>query len=336
MSPFTDGTAMNPYDGLDEVTARAILQVQLADLAEVEANTLESGSESNDGDIRLAASLLRQNLEAVCTCISDHSMTQSIAKAVVEDGALVSTKAEEEAAARRDRDMAQQLQSGRQPLRTLGAAPALRVDDDALSRLAGLFMSERSGRALMTMPTLMQETIRSNGGTGPQVKRHDCVACGDTKSYFEVFKAPCNDEYCRSCLRELFERSYTDETLFPPRCCKQVIPINGKDVSMFLNKDIRDKYEPRRVEVETTDRTYCCIKTGSAFIPPTTIENKLGPCPECRTRTCSGCKRAAHAGLCAEDQDEAQTLELARAEGWRRCSKCKRLVELTIGCYHIT
>ena len=158
-----------------------------------------------------------------------------------------------------------------------------------------------------------------------------------TKSYFEVFKAPCNDEYCRSCLRELFETSYTDETLFPPRCCRKTIPIDGKDINIFLNKDIRDRYEPRRVEVETSDRTYCCKKTCSAFIPPNTIKN--------RDWALSRMQRAEHARAASvllmqesvrRTQTKQQTLELAHTEGWRRCPKCKRLVELTIGCYHMT
>jgi IBR domain, a half RING-finger domain len=149
-------------------------------------------------------------------------------------------------------------------------------------------------------------------------------------------KTPCNHEYCGDCLEDLFETSLKDETLFPPRCCRQTIPVNSDELALFVKKPIRDKYATRKIEVETVDRTYCSNADCAEFILPSTIVDKTAACAKCSSVTCSGCKRIAHPGPCPEDSTEEQTLELARNEGWRRCSTCNRMIELDTGCYHMT
>ena len=152
-------------------------------------------------------------------------------------------------------------------------------------------------------------------------------------SYFEVINAPCGDDYCKDCLQSLFESSYTDEDLFPLRCCRHVIPL--ATASIFLTRTQQERYEPRRIEVSTTDRTYCSETSCNKFILPSTFHNHVGTC-DCQTLTCSRCKRAAHDGLCGEDETLQQTLDLAQQEGWRRCGRCTRMIELTVGCNHMT
>ena len=241
MRSSTDGVATS-LEGLYDANALSLLEFQISEIADAQARISDSASNSMVDDAEVAASLLRQNLEAVRDSILDRRMAKSIANAVTLDGTLVVTSVQEEEVTARDREVAQQLQDGRELQPGVPTPPRTHVDDNTLSRLAGLYMSERSGRSFMPLRTLAQETIRSTGATGWQAKRHRCMICGDSKSYFETFKAPCGDEYCRDCLRELFETSYIDETLFPPRCCRQNIPIDGDDIKFFLSKDIRDKY----------------------------------------------------------------------------------------------
>ena len=336
MSDFYSGTAINPYEGLDDETAQAILDIEIADLVEAEARAKLSkqGTAASDGDAVIAVSLLRRNLEEVRRNISDRRMTQSIAAAVVTDGPLVSSRAQQEETARRDREMARQLQNGRQAQPTSSAPPLPEVNDAFLSKLAGLYVSETAGRALMHPEVPREERDKATGAILPQRTRHQCCACQDTKSYFDVIKAPCGDEYCRDCLRELFEASYTDETLFPPRCCRQTIPIDNPEIILALGKALTAKYESRRIEVETKDRTYCTI--CSTFIPPTAIHDKSAQCPACSFYTCSTCKHAAHRGPCPDDPGDEQVLELARQEGWQRCNNCNRVIELNHGCFHMT
>ncbi|KAI1325696.1 hypothetical protein F5Y16DRAFT_257327 [Xylariaceae sp. FL0255] len=57
-------------------------------------------------------------------------------------------------------------------------------------------------------------------------ERRVCEACQDQKHFAELFRAPCNHEYCRQCLERLFKDAIVDESLFPPRCCRQTMPLD--------------------------------------------------------------------------------------------------------------
>jgi hypothetical protein len=89
-------------------------------------------------------------------------------------------------------------------------------------------------------------------------------------------------------------------------------------------------------------RIFCPNLACGEFIPK---RNKIDPkhpfeviCRKCRTRACSTCKRAAHAfgQDCPADWELDAVLQMGEKSGWRRCYKCRTLVELTQGCSHIT
>ncbi len=46
-----------------------------------------------------------------------------------------------------------------------------------------------------------------------------CVICGDRLRAQRSFRAPCGDQYCHGCLRDLVQASINDESLYPVRCC---------------------------------------------------------------------------------------------------------------------
>lgn len=48
------------------------------------------------------------------------------------------------------------------------------------------------------------------------------------------------------------------------------------------------------------------------------------------------CKNTFHRDDCAADPSLLATLVLATSQGWQRCFACKALVELIVGCYHMT
>ena len=57
----------------------------------------------------------------------------------------------------------------------------------------------------------------------------------------------------------------------------------------------------------------------------------------CQAQTCSICKAERHVNSeCPKDTDTTALLDTAREAGWTRCYRCGVLVELTIGCYHMT
>lgn len=57
----------------------------------------------------------------------------------------------------------------------------------------------------------------------------------------------------------------------------------------------------------------------------------------CGVQTCSICKAASHGNAdCPKDEATAAVLADAQAKGWTRCYRCRAMVELTQGCYHMT
>jgi hypothetical protein len=102
-----------------------------------------------------------------------------------------------------------------------------------------------------------------------------------------------------------------------------------------LTPEIEQTYQAKKIEVESTNRTYCSDPDCSTFLPPTNIQDGVATCNLCETRTCAICKTAAHEGECPDDENSRLLKELATQEGWQSCPGCHRMVELTLGCYHM-
>lgn len=162
-----------------------------------------------------------------------------------------------------------------------------------------------------------------------------CAACLDTRE--GLIRLPdCTDEYCNDCLRELFERSLKDTELFPPRCHKAEIPLEL--VQHLFTPDFIRAFLERRVELSTPNPTYCFVKTCAKFIHPDHIDGGIAQCPTCKARTCTHCKGEAHPDTryCPQDPGVVKVLQMMRENRWQQCFNCKQIVDLALGCNHIT
>jgi hypothetical protein len=126
----------------------------------------------------------------------------------------------------------------------------------------------------------------------------------------------------------------TDDSLFPPKCCRQVITTGA--VRIHLSGEIVRQYEAKKIEYETPDRTYCSNAVCSTFIRAENIANEKATCSVCGEVTCTMCKAESHTGDCPADTALQLLLTTANENGWQRCCSCRRLVELDIGCNHIS
>lgn len=131
------------------------------------------------------------------------------------------------------------------------------------------------------------------------------------------------------------------ESLFPPKCCLTEIPLN--EVVTALDRNQKDLYKAKAAEysLKPEARWYCPNASCGKWIPPSKLHRlrMLGAkCPSCDTKICGYCRGMSHeTGVdCPEDFGLEATLEEAERQGWRRCYKCRALVELTTGCRHIT
>jgi len=277
-----------------------------------------------------------EELERAVQIEADARIAKSFATANITDAKAIEAarlEMEEEAAGNSEYDNEEDIATMKEQAR-----PAT-SDTRQLSKLAGAYVSPQAGKLIVGERRLSQQQLSGwQYGEEPSItlRKYDCTACGDTKEYFEVMKMPCRDWYCRDCIHELFARSLKDESLFPPRCCRQHIPIEHVDI--FLTRQIKDEFVEKHVEYNTENRTYCYHKPCSAFIAPEYCNEDRGyaRCQKCPRLTCVECKQRHHgSALCPRDEETEQVLQLAQSAGWQRCGKCRTMVELNHGCHHM-
>lgn len=170
----------------------------------------------------------------------------------------------------------------------------------------------------------------------------NCLICDEQLVSSSVLCTPCGHYYCRDCVKELVQAFTRDESLYPLRCCQQPIPTG--DVVPFITLSLKKLFDTKHAEfsVLSKDRIYCCNPTCSAFLGSSIgKEQQAGvicTAMGCSTSTCPRCKEAAHPNYsdCTENKSTIALRALARTEGWQTCPRCHTLIELDLGCYHMT
>ncbi|PYH92715.1 putative E3 ubiquitin ligase [Aspergillus ellipticus CBS 707.79] len=292
-------------------------------------------------DRQLAISDWASELQQCAQSIQDQKMALSIAKAVYNDGVALALAAQEE-----NRTLADRMTALR-----IGGQHQL-AEQQPMQRLAAE-MAQQATRALEFLYTTdhQDDTISLDGTSSSCMaesskdaeRRHvedeiklECAACMDSAPPCDILKAPCSHLYCRKCVTKLVESSLIDEideSLFPPRCCRTSIFLSS--VRTFLGPEIGRQLEEKSIEREDPYRTYCSSTACAKYIMPFHVQGYIGTCRICQCQTCTLCKRQAHPGAeCVDDYGEV--LNIAKEQGWQRCARCRNIVELGIGCNHIT
>ncbi|KAI0746964.1 hypothetical protein C8Q80DRAFT_810441 [Daedaleopsis nitida] len=173
---------------------------------------------------------------------------------------------------------------------------------------------------------------------------HECVSCMDPIHGVEV-RAPCDHYYDKECVLALFTAALRDETLFPPRCCRKRIPVTL--VQPHLSPEALSQFKSKVKELRVEKRVYCAKPSCSRFLgaqyegvlPGLLAPNLKCPARGCGTYTCSWCKNEIKRGerhRCEESSADLRVLALGQEAGWVRCPGCEAMIELTMGCYHMT
>lgn len=339
---MADVQALN---AMDDASAALILELQQQDMEEILSNSKGKGREGDLSDAEIAFATYRDDLRLARSIIADRHMSRSLTRAVILDANVLNELAADEQNAADDRVAAQRLAEGNDE------SPALRVgcetskvEDSLAARLWEMYISPSNKTSSPALAELSDDddeekcvdgssSWAASGQARMARNTYRCVSCDDTKPLWALLGTPCGHYYCEDCLRTLFRLAATDETLYPPRCCRQRIPLTS--ARLYLDSDFTKHFLKKSVEFNTSNRTYCHRPSCSSFIPPSRIEGERGRCLDCNESTCTICKNRSHAGDCPEDTNTQQVLEMASQEGWQRCYKCRRLVELNHGCNHM-
>ncbi|KAH8810776.1 hypothetical protein F5884DRAFT_259961 [Xylogone sp. PMI_703] len=325
------------FRSLDEETAYLVLQVQLQDLDASVSSDKGNGREGQTSDNLLTLRAQIHELQNFCSLHTDRRMARSIATAIYNDEELLAQAESQEEIAREDHSLALRLSEGTiEPNTNASQEKAANddIEDELIDKLRALYVFGPDNQ-----PTryagLSQLGFKASSQVEYQQRvNHECEACREQFQFYEIARAPYSHEYCRTCIQDLFKASITDESLFPPRCCRQQIPIAA--VGIFLKPNFIQDYQKKKIEFETPNRTYCHSSTCSTFINSIYIQDEVATCPDCRLSTCTNCKAEAHGGDCPNDTSLQEVLLIARENGWQRCYSCKRVIELEHGCNHMT
>lgn len=321
----TNFTAM-ALDGMDTESLALIIQLQVSDVKSLDKG---KGSEGKTSDKETALSTYKSELESLAASQSDRVLCQSIARAVQLDGDAIGSHMRIEQQAASDRHQALGTNPGAAGRANVVAAGQDALDDDVIRQLGAMNVYDDEGTVAESSSWAASRPRASDSLDAST----SCIACGDAVLSGEFFQGICSHSYCRECLGALFTASFTDESLFPPRCCKLNIPIEL--TKQHLPPDLVMEYHAKKIEYGTPNRTYCHEATCSTFIPPASIEGDTATCPGCGNGTCVLCKGQSHKHECPADTATQEVLRIASQNGWQRCRSCRRMVELETGCNHI-
>ncbi|KAF1930369.1 uncharacterized protein M421DRAFT_58856 [Didymella exigua CBS 183.55] len=327
-----------------------VLDDELAALA-LQLEEIEIFSQSSKGkhpvnqppDVEVAFASFQAELAEHKTFLADRKLAESIGAAVHSDGLLIGELTSQEVQFYEDR---------RHVLRISNEDPEIEAPPSAvrqaLSHDVHDWMSTLSATVAQTTVLDFSDNEDNAGPSMSFAERQaetikklsmefQCAFCLDRFPRALMVSLKCSHRYCGDCAKGLFIRATRDEDLYPPRCCKQCVPLQL--VAKHMQADELATFELASIEYTMRNRTYCSNLECNTFIHPDNIEPHTGraTCSKCATATCSGCNNAYHPeNACPEDEGLRETQALAQSMGWRSCNNCDRVIQLRTGCNHIT
>ncbi|RHZ54360.1 uncharacterized protein CDV56_101952 [Aspergillus thermomutatus] len=272
-------------------------------------------------DQELAFHFWQEELDNYNRSLEDQRLARSIARAVVDDGVAVTRAQQEELRASDDHRLALELSGHPVPPSQphdqsiavqLSADKAKDFIDLTLSNTDFEFVSTRDASQHAQAESSKDPERRCITAYSDEEPLYECAVCTELVPSTNTVQAPCRHIYCRTCAVRLFQDSMTDESLFPPRCCRKEIPLSL--VSGFLGLARSQEFEEKAIEFSDLHRTYCSNPSCSKYIfpYPHLVSSYIGTCSHCSSRTCMRCKRPAHEGDCPDEDEEV--LQLAERE----------------------
>ncbi|KAM3284502.1 E3 ubiquitin-protein ligase RSL1 [Capsicum chacoense] len=188
----------------------------------------------------------------------------------------------------------------------------------------------------------------------------NCPICCEDKLLMMVTTLKCTHKFCSHCMKTYVEGKVQSGQV-PIRCpqlkCKYL--ISASECISFLPLSSYGSLVRALEEANAlnSDKLYCPYPNCSVLLDPhecmstrasssSQSENSCVDCPVCQRFMCVDCRVPWHSSMTCEDYQNLPLEEreagditlhrLAQNKRWRRCSQCRRMIELTHGCFHMT
>uniref|UniRef100_A0A5B7BLC9 RBR-type E3 ubiquitin transferase n=1 Tax=Davidia involucrata TaxID=16924 RepID=A0A5B7BLC9_DAVIN len=188
----------------------------------------------------------------------------------------------------------------------------------------------------------------------------NCSICCEEKPMPMMITLKCSHEFCSHCMKTYVDGKVQSSQV-PIRCpqlrCKYCIATT--ECRSFLPVNSYESLERALAEanVLNSDKIYCPFPNCSVLLDPheclstrvsssSQSDNSCVECPVCQRFICVECGVPWHTSMSCEEYQNLPLEErdagditlhrLAQNNRWRRCQQCRRMIELTHGCYHMT
>ncbi|RKF55411.1 putative E3 ubiquitin-protein ligase ARI9 [Golovinomyces cichoracearum] len=324
---------MDFENSLDDASAALVYELQLQEMAELTEANLGQNEDGQLNDSQIASNAYRRDIELNYSILTARLMTNNNSRTDFINDNEDALEAEEDQSTHTtsqpsNRDEENPEEEQEQEVNEI-AIVALPHDSSRINSKQGT-----TGNPSGNINNQSESSIQAVTEKSVETVIGECIACNEEFSSQELARVSCSHEYCRGCLSDLIQISLRDDGFYPPNCCKQ--PILLANFQMFLSPELVRLFDEKRIELESQDRTYCSNQACSVFIQTGGIESDRAVCAQCGTLTCVTCKATFHDGDCPADIALHNVLELAKRQGWQRCFNCRRVIELEMGCNHMT
>lgn len=309
---------------MDDAPQELDVEVLRAQLVEIET-ALWHSELMGEFDSTLALSLLQSDLQLKLQFEIDRRLALSISAAVESDWQCIRTLQALDADVLMDTQYATHVAE-------LGDAAHDLSDDDDESAVS--YSDDDRMMDWLRMWNIVGDGAGYNNVQGSSRPEGECAICLERRVLTDLVKTPCKHKLCGQCVSHMFERATDDESFYPPRCYGRKIPLAMAEP--FMSIAAYQAFTSRIEEWETKKRIYCANERCRRFVRPRDIGQDLASCRACEMETCIFCLGLAHRGDCPQDHALQSLLRTAELQKWRRCQSCNRLVELLVGCNHIT
>ncbi|KAL6992015.1 hypothetical protein U1Q18_010128 [Sarracenia purpurea var. burkii] len=174
----------------------------------------------------------------------------------------------------------------------------------------------------------------------------NCSICCEEKPLQMIITMKCSHKFCSHCMKTYVDGKVQSSHV-PIKCpqlrCKYC--ISTTECRSFLPVSSYEMLEKALAEanVLNPDKIYCPFLNCSVLLDPYECsaraswsiqsENSCVECPVCRRFICVECEVPWHTSMTCEEYQNFQ--RLAQNKRWRSCQQCRRMIELTQGCYHM-